>query len=80
MGIKDKLEDLTMKLIAIETVGPRSISDDDVCATCRRCEYAPGEVSDCKNGWPGLQDSEGYVRECQDFDAVEYPEENWVLF
>jgi len=50
--------------------GVKSISDDDLCATCRNCKYRPGEMSGCKQGWPGMEDENGYVRECEQFERA----------
>lgn len=36
-----------------ESFVPKSISDDDLCATCIRCDYKPGKVSGCAVNWPG---------------------------
>lgn len=47
--------------------GLKSISDDDLCATCERCQYRPGEMSGCQAGWPGLEDGDGYVQKCIQF-------------
>lgn len=47
--------------------GVKSISDDDLCSGCDHCEYVPGELSGCTEGWPGQQDADGYVLECQSF-------------
>lgn len=47
--------------------GQKSISDDDLCATCGHCGYNPGELSGCSQGWPGLEDADGYVQECAAF-------------
>lgn len=44
--------------------GLKSISDDDLCANCTKCEYNPGEMSGCKANWPGLEDADGYVQQC----------------
>lgn len=53
------------------TTGPKSISDDDLCARCSHCAYKPGEQSDCTKGWPGLVDADGYVQECGTFAEPE---------
>ncbi len=47
--------------------GVKSISDDDLCAECTHCNYQPGEMSGCRRDWPGREDADGYVQECQDF-------------
>lgn len=50
--------------------GVKSISDDDLCATCRNCAYEPGEFSGCRLNWPGLEDADGYVQKCTHFDVA----------
>lgn len=45
----------------------KSISDDDLCAQCTSCDYQPGEMSGCKQSWPGLEDENGYVQQCGKF-------------
>lgn len=47
--------------------GTKSISDDDLCATCRNCDYRPGDMSGCSLTWPGLEDADGYVQKCTKF-------------
>lgn len=46
----------------------RSISDDDLCATCRWCWYRPGRDSACQlaaaDDWPADLDDDGYAVEC----------------
>lgn len=42
----------------------RSVSDDDLCAICRNCQYSPGEMSCCSQGWPGMEDADGYIQAC----------------
>lgn len=42
----------------------RSISDDDLCATCANCHYRPGELSTCCEGWPTIVNADGYITEC----------------
>lgn len=49
---------------------PKFISDDDLCATCKHCQYKPGELSSCDVSYPGLVDPDGYVQECDQFDDV----------
>lgn len=44
--------------------GMKSISDDDLCATCTHCNYNPGEMSGCRRSWPGMEDVDGYVQTC----------------
>lgn len=48
--------------------GVKSISDDDICADCRHCDYQPGGTSGCELLWPGLEDDSGYVQECDKFE------------
>lgn len=50
---------------------PKSISDDDLCATCRRCDYQPGALSGCNLDWPGLADADCYVQQCTKFEEPE---------
>lgn len=42
----------------------RSISDDDICSSCRYCTYNPGDRSSCSKEWPGEVDADGYVVSC----------------
>jgi len=51
--------------------GQKSISDDDLCASCSNCDYRPGEMSSCKLNWPGLEDPDGYVQHCVQFAEIE---------
>ena len=44
--------------------GHRSISDDDLCATCTMCRYKPGEVSTCALDWPCALNADGYAVRC----------------
>lgn len=44
--------------------GQKSISDDDLCASCVYCRYNPGELSTCDKGWPGKENQAGYVVKC----------------
>lgn len=46
------------------SLAPKSISDDDLCATCIHCKYMPGELSTCAIQWPGYKDTDGYVQHC----------------
>lgn len=48
--------------------GVKSISDDDLCATCRHCDYQPGDLSGCYQGWPGLEDQNQYVQQCSRYE------------
>ena len=43
----------------------RSISDDDLCASCKHCFYLPGEESGCMKEWPGKFNEDGYCIECR---------------
>lgn len=47
--------------------GLKSISDDDLCATCSSCAYKPGENSGCSEKWPGQEDEDGTVKQCKKF-------------
>ena len=48
--------------------GLKSISDDDLCASCKHCLYEPGAMSRCLLGWPGLENEDGYVQQCKSFE------------
>lgn len=50
--------------------GLKSISDDDLCATCQNCQYEPGDLSGCTKRWPGHEDADGYVQVCAEFDGT----------
>lgn len=61
----------------------RSISDDDECSECARCEYDPGRESGCIRNWPGQvapagHPREGYVISCVDFLPVAKAGDNFV--
>lgn len=44
---------------------PRSISDDDLCATCAKCiDHPRGDLSLCSEGWPTIINPDGYITEC----------------
>lgn len=45
----------------------KSISDDDLCASCLHCNYQPGDMSGCSENWPGVEDDDGYVQKCEQF-------------
>lgn len=45
-----------------------SISDDDLCATCKHCIYNPGELSGCHKEWPGKFDDDGYMVMCKTYE------------
>jgi len=51
--------------------GVKSISDDDICSDCSHCDYRPGNMSSCALSWPGLEDRDGYVRQCQNLESSE---------
>jgi hypothetical protein len=48
-------------------LGALSISDDDLCRACQHLDYAPGMLSRCSIGWPGLFDLDNYCKECPKF-------------
>jgi hypothetical protein len=48
--------------------GVKSISDDDLCATCSKCRHEPGGNSSCTDSFPGQEDADGYVQDCHEFD------------
>lgn len=61
-----------------------SIGDDDLCASCSHCAYAPGDLSLCKKQYsgestefPGIKDEEDTVDICELFSKAA-PESNWV--
>ncbi len=58
--------------------GVKSISDDDLCATCRNCQYRPGELSGCIKDWPGLEDQDGYVQQCGQFAHLADVADAWT--
>lgn len=58
--------------IASAPAPARSISDDDLCAECARCDYRPGETSVCAEGWPTAAGSGEYVLECVSFAKQEH--------
>lgn len=47
----------------------RSISDDDICATCARCAYKPGELSSCALNFPGSLSEGDYIDGCAHYEA-----------
>lgn len=63
-----KLQTEQLKPISFSD-GVKSISDDDLCASCQNCHYNPGEMSGCSLNWPGLEDGDGYVQKCTSFSA-----------
>lgn len=56
-----------------------SISDDDLCATCKFCQYNVGNESSCAKDWPAIFDLNGYARMCDEYQKIDYPEQNWNL-
>jgi len=50
-----------------------SISDDDVCASCRHLLYRPGELSFCRKGFPGETNEDNYFISCKKFDRIDIP-------
>lgn len=63
----------------------RSISDDDQCAECTHCAYAPGDLSLCKiqaedadYQSPGVSNEDGYVVSCERFEQIAASGDNWV--
>lgn len=47
--------------------GGKAISDDDICATCERCDYRPGALSYCSKNWPDLLSNDGRYASCVSF-------------
>lgn len=50
-----------------------SISDDDLCATCKKLQYHPGEMSYCTSEseqWPGEVDEGGDFKRCEQYDPI----------
>ena len=45
----------------------RSISDDDLCASCSQCDYSPGDTSTCSKGWPCELNPDGYAYCCVEY-------------
>lgn len=58
--------------------GDKSISDDDLCATCLNCQYRPGDLSGCRHSWPGMEDQNGYVQECEKYERISKADQNVV--
>jgi len=68
-----------MKLFPINgSGGVKSISDDDKCSDCAHCNYRPGDMSGCQKDWPGLENADGYVMECADFEQIAIQGQNWI--
>ena len=58
-----------------EVARSRSISDDDLCATCTHLDYQPGETSVCKHptftpDWVAQSDENGYVQVCDAYASI----------
>jgi len=60
--------------IASGTASARSISDDDLCAGCARCNYRPGDTSVCAEGWPTAASPSEYVLDCPSFVRLGHEE------
>ncbi len=61
-----------------------SISDDDLCATCKFCRYNVGNESSCLQEWPafdivGQVNDDGYIRACLEYEKIDHPEQNLSL-
>lgn len=57
-----------------------SISDDDLCATCKFCQYDPGKESTCDfNFYPAIANHYDDIRICEQYQQIDYPEQNWNL-
>lgn len=57
-----------------------SISDDDLCSTCKF--YHPeldGLGGWCDFNFPCEKDEDGYVVSCEQYQQIDYPEQNWNL-
>jgi hypothetical protein len=55
-----------MKLFPITAShGAKSISDDDLCCECDKCHYESGGMSSCDADWPGFENADGYVCQCE---------------
>ncbi|EPX4165252.1 hypothetical protein ACWREX_004386 [Salmonella enterica] len=52
----------------------RSISDDDLCASCQHLDYRPGHLSACllsgcgRDDWPSELDANGYSVACSSYE------------
>ena len=55
-----------------------SISDDDLCATCKELVYRPGERSLCNVGFPAAFDEDGYATDCLRYDQIDFAGQNWA--
>lgn len=56
-----------------------SISDNDICSTCKFCAYNPGKESSCALDWPTEPDIDGEIRDCPEYKKIDHPEQNWIL-
>ena len=56
------------KMIRIQAIGLKSISDDDVCSDCNECKLQPNGLSACAMGWPGRESPDGYIVDCTEFE------------
>ena len=56
-----------------------SISDDDLCATCKFCQYNVGNESSClKDFYPAIANHYDYIVACEEYQKIDYQEQNWV--
>jgi hypothetical protein len=58
---------------------PLSISDDDICATCKHCIYTPGELSFCHKDWPYQQfkNWNDDIQKCLFYEQIDSEFGNW---
>lgn len=57
-----------------------SISDNDLCATCKFCKYDPGKESSCLLNWPiGDEQMGDDIVYCPEYQKINKPKENWKL-
>lgn len=56
-----------------------SISDNDICSTCKHCVYNPGELSFCRNDWPYKQfkNWNDEIQKCSSYEQITKEFENW---
>lgn len=46
----------------------KSVSDDDLCSTCRHCTYVPAaDRHACTFAFPGVTDEDDYIVHCSDY-------------
>lgn len=59
-----------------------SISDDDLCSSCRNCWYDPGRESRCSEQtnekWPAQFDQDGYAIKCKCYEKQLNDDWNWI--